>query len=37
MVQRETLDPVVPSDRLDLQDLLVDLDRGYIHILRQSV
>jgi hypothetical protein len=36
LVQRETLDPVVPPDRLDPQDLLVDLDRGVILDLLES-
>ena len=35
--RRETLGPVVPLDKLDLLDFLVDQDRGYIiltHTLR---
>ena len=34
--RRETLGPVVPPDKLDLLDFLVDQDRGYIltHTLR---
>ena len=34
MVQKETLDPVAPPDKLDPLDLLEDLDRGYKRVMR---